>query len=60
MSAKDDLCALQQRLRLSDSDLDHPHVLTRSAATGLWRAASDTAVFVSNIVLPAAVCEGHS
>ena len=32
------------------------HVLTRSAATGLWRAASDTAVFVSNIVLPAAVC----
>jgi hypothetical protein len=31
-------------------------VLTRSAATGLWRATSETAVFVSNIVLPAAVC----
>ncbi len=31
-------------------------VLTRSAATGLWRAASETALFVSNIVLPAAAC----
>lgn len=30
--------------------------LTRSAATGLWRAASETAFFVSDIVLPAAVC----
>ena len=31
-------------------------VLTRSAATGLWRAASETALFVSDTVLPAAVC----
>ena len=31
-------------------------VLTRSAATGLWRATSETALFVSNVVLPAAVC----
>jgi predicted transposase YbfD/YdcC len=31
-------------------------VLTRSAATGLWRATSETAWFVSDIVLPAAVC----
>jgi predicted transposase YbfD/YdcC len=30
--------------------------LTRSAATGLWRAASETAFLVSDIVLPAAVC----
>jgi predicted transposase YbfD/YdcC len=30
--------------------------LTRSAATGLWRATSETAFFVSDIVLPAAVC----
>jgi hypothetical protein len=30
--------------------------LTRSAATGLWRASSETAFFVSDIVLPAAVC----
>jgi hypothetical protein len=29
--------------------------LTRSAATGLWRAASETAFFVSDIILPAAV-----
>jgi predicted transposase YbfD/YdcC len=31
-------------------------VLHRSAATGLWRATSETALFVSDIVLPAAVC----
>jgi predicted transposase YbfD/YdcC len=31
-------------------------VLTRSAATGLWRATSETALFVSDIVLPAASC----
>ena len=31
-------------------------VLTRSAATGLWRATSETALFISDIVLPAAVC----
>ena len=31
-------------------------VLTRSAATGLWRPTSETAYFVSEIVLPAAVC----
>ena len=31
-------------------------VLTRSAATGLWRATSETALFISNVVLPAAVC----
>ena len=31
-------------------------VLTRSAATGLWRATSETALFVSNVVPPAAVC----
>ena len=31
-------------------------VLTRSAATGLWRATSETALFVSDVVLPAAVC----
>ena len=30
--------------------------LTRSAATGLWRAANETAFFVSDIILPAAVC----
>ena len=43
---------------------DHVHavirvtrdVLTRSAATGLWRATSETALFVSDIILPAAVC----
>jgi hypothetical protein len=32
------------------------NVLTRSAATGLWRAYSETALFISDIVLPAAVC----
>jgi predicted transposase YbfD/YdcC len=32
------------------------HTLTRSAATGLWHAATDTALFISDIVLPAAVC----
>jgi hypothetical protein len=31
-------------------------VLTRSTATGLWRAASETALFVSDIILPAAAC----
>lgn len=31
-------------------------VLSRSAATGLWRATSETAWFVSDIVLPAAGC----
>jgi hypothetical protein len=31
-------------------------VLTRSAATGLWRVTSETALFVSDTVLPAAVC----
>jgi hypothetical protein len=31
-------------------------VLSRSAATGLWRTSSETALFVSDIVLPAAVC----
>lgn len=31
-------------------------VLHRSAATGLWRTTSETALFVSDIVLPAAVC----
>ena len=31
-------------------------VLTRSAATGLWRASSETAWFVGDTVLPAAVC----
>jgi predicted transposase YbfD/YdcC len=31
-------------------------VLSRSAATGLWHAASETALFVSDIVLSAAVC----
>jgi predicted transposase YbfD/YdcC len=31
-------------------------ILTRSAATGLWRAASETALFVSDTVLPAAAC----
>ena len=34
----------------------HRDVLTRSAATGLWHAASETALFVSDVVLPAAVC----
>ena len=28
----------------------------RSATTGLWHATSDTALFVSDIILPAAVC----
>lgn len=50
---------------LADTEwADHVHaiirvtrdVLTRSAATGLWRATSETALFVSDIVLPAAVC----
>jgi predicted transposase YbfD/YdcC len=31
-------------------------VLTRSAATGLWRATSETAWFVSDTILPAADC----
>jgi predicted transposase YbfD/YdcC len=31
-------------------------VLTRSAATGLWYASSETVWFVSDVVLPAAVC----
>jgi hypothetical protein len=31
-------------------------VLTRSAVTGLWRSTSETALFVSNVVLPAAQC----
>src|SRR3954451_6497963 len=31
-------------------------VLTRSAATGLWRDRSETALFVSDVVLPAAQC----
>jgi len=30
--------------------------LTRSAATGLWRDTSETALFVSDVVLPAARC----
>ena len=29
-------------------------ILTRSASTGLWRNTSETALFVSNVVLPAA------
>ena len=50
---------------LADTEwADHVHaiirvtrdVLTRSAATGLWRATNETALFVSNVVLPAAVC----
>ncbi len=31
-------------------------VLTRSAATGMWRATSESALFVSDVVLPAAAC----
>jgi len=31
-------------------------VLHRSAATGMWRATSETALFVSDIILPAAAC----
>ena len=31
-------------------------VLTRSATTGLWRDTSETALFVSDLVLPAAQC----
>lgn len=31
-------------------------VLIRSAVTGMWRATSETAFFVSDIVLPADVC----
>ena len=31
-------------------------ILTRSASTGLWRNTSETALFVSNVVLPAAQC----
>jgi predicted transposase YbfD/YdcC len=31
-------------------------ILSRSAATGLWRDTSETALFVSNVVLPAAQC----
>jgi hypothetical protein len=30
--------------------------LTRSAATGLWRDTSETALFVSDVVLPAGRC----
>src|SRR5207248_1481340 len=33
-------------------------VLTRSAATGLWRATSETAWFVSDTILPAADMTG--
>jgi predicted transposase YbfD/YdcC len=31
-------------------------VLTRSATTGLWRSTSETALFVSDVALPAAQC----
>src|ERR1700750_2694837 len=31
-------------------------ILTRSASTGLWRNTSETALFVSDVVLPAAQC----
>ena len=31
-------------------------ILTRSATTGLWRDSSETALFVSDVVLPAAQC----
>ena len=31
-------------------------VLTRSAATGLWRDRSETALFASDVMLPAAQC----
>ena len=31
-------------------------ILTRSASTGLWRNTSETALFVSDLVLPAAKC----
>ena len=31
-------------------------VLTRSATTGLWRDTSETAFFVSDVMLPAAQC----
>ena len=31
-------------------------VLTRSATTGLWRDSSETALFVSDVMLPAAQC----
>ena len=31
-------------------------ILTRSATTGLWRDTSETALFVSDVVLPAAQC----
>ena len=34
----------------------HRGVLTRSAATGVWRATGETALFVSDGVLPAAAC----
>ena len=31
-------------------------ILTRFAITGLWRSTSETALFVSDVVLPAAQC----
>lgn len=31
-------------------------VLTRSAATGMWRATSESALFACDVVLPAATC----
>ena len=31
-------------------------ILTRFAITGLWRSTSETALFVSDAVLPAAQC----
>jgi predicted transposase YbfD/YdcC len=31
-------------------------VLTRSAATGMWRATSESVLFASDVVLPAATC----
>ena len=34
----------------------HRDVLTRSAATGLWHSASRTALFVTDVVLPAVDC----
>ena len=50
---------------LSDTEFDvhvraiirvNRDVLTRSASTGLWRDTSETALFVSDVVLPAAQC----
>jgi len=34
----------------------HRDVLTRSAATGRWHSASETALFVTDVVLPAVDC----